>query len=117
MTEIVKQRGRAYRCTPCGFTTRKCRIEEHFYKRHVSEHEVPYMCVACEFRTGENSKSVRHQVQPGHTVKVDPVQNIIALRESSTPRFMITGQDLVKLSKEDSAEHWLSVRLATDKTR
>ena len=114
MTEIVKQRGRAYRCTPYGFTSRKARIEEHFYKRHISEHEVPFMCLACEFRTGDNTKFTRHQASAGHAGKVDPVQSIIALKESAIPRFIITGQDLIKLSREESAEHWLSIGLATD---
>ena len=114
MTEIVKQRGKAYRCTPCGLTSRKARIEEHFYKRHISEHEVPFMCLACEFRTGDNTKFTRHPASAGHTEKVDPVQSIIALKESATPRFIITGQDIIKLSREESAEHWLSVGLTTD---
>ena len=109
MTEIAKSRGRAYRCTPCGYTSRKCRIEEHFHKRHVTEHHVPFMCVVCEFRTGDNTKCVRHQESPGHMARVDRVQNLIALQESSAPRFMIMGQDVVKLRKEESAEHWIEV--------
>ena len=39
----------------------------------------------------------------------DPVQNLIALQESSAPRFMIMGQDVVKLNKEESAENWIEV--------
>ena len=109
MVEIVKNKGRAYRCNPCGFISRKCRIEEHFYKQHVTEHQVPYMCVVCEFRTGDNTKFVRHQSSTGHLEKVDPVQNLIALQESSSPRYMAIGQDVTKLSREDSAEHWLAV--------
>ena len=77
--------------------------------RHVTEHQVPFMCVVCEFRTGENTKFVRHQESPGHMASVDPVQNLIALQESSAPRLMIMGQDVVKLSKEESTEHWLEV--------
>ena len=109
MTEIANRRGRAYRCTPCGYTSRKCRIEEHFYKRHVTEHQVPFMCVVCEFRTGDNTKFVRHQESPGHMARVVRVQNLIALQESSAPRFMIVGQDVVKLSKDESAEHLIEL--------
>ena len=109
MTEIAKNRGRAYRCTPCGYTSRKCRIQEHFYRKHVTEHQVPFMCVVCEFRTGDNTKFVRHQESPGRMARVDPVQNLIALQESSAPRFMIVVQDVVKLSKEESAEHWIEM--------
>ena len=99
---------------PCGFTSRKCRIEEHYYKRHVSEHEVPFQCIVCQFRTGDNSKYVKHQDSPAHTAKVDPVSNLVALQESSTPKYMVMGQDVVKLSREESAEHWLAVGCTTD---
>ena len=109
MTDIVKQRGRAYRCLACNFTTRKCRIEEHFFKRHVTEHQVPFLCSVCDFRTGDNSKFVRHQESPGHLSRVEPLENLVALQESSTPRYMVMGQDVEKLSKEESSEHWLSV--------
>ena len=80
----------------------------------MAEHEVPYQCIVCQFRTGDNSKYVRHQDSPSHASKVDPVSNLVALQESSTPRYMIMGQDVVKLSKEDSAEHWPSVGLVED---
>ena len=109
MTEIAKNRGRAYRCSPCGYTSRKCRIEEHFLRKHVTEHQGSFMCMVCEFRMGDNTKFVRHQESMGHIARVDPVQNLIALQESSAPRFMIVGQEVVKLSKEESAEHWTEV--------
>ena len=70
---------------------------------------MPYMSVVCEFRTGDNTKFVRHQSSPGHQEKVDLVQNLIAFQESSSPRFLVFVQDVTKLSKEDSAEHWLSI--------
>ena len=69
-------------------------------------------CAACEYQTGDNSKFVRHQDSSGHMDKVYPVQNFTALRESSTPRFIIMGHDANRLSK-DSAEQWLSMRLVT----
>ena len=109
MTDIVKQRGRAYRCLTCNITSRKCRIEEHFFKRHVTEHQVPFLCSVCEFRTSDNAKFVRHQESPGHMARVEPLENLVALQESSTPRYMVMGQDVVKPSKEESSEHWLSV--------
>ena len=61
MTDIVKQRGRAYRFLTCNFTSPKCRIQEYFFKPHVTEHQVPFLCSVCEFRTGDNAKFVRHQ--------------------------------------------------------
>ena len=54
MVELVKKRGRAYRCVPCGDIESKHRAEAHFYKKHVAEFEVPFMCVACDFR-GEDA--------------------------------------------------------------
>ena len=77
--------------------------------KHVTEHQVPFMCVVCEFRTGDNTKFVRHQESSGHMARVEPGQNRIALQEFSAPRFMIMGQDIVELSKEDSTEHWNEV--------
>ena len=109
MVEIVENKGRAYRCNPCGFIARKCRIEEHFYKQHLTEHQVPYMCVVCEFRMGDNTKFVRHQSSIGYLEKVDPIPSLIAMQEASSPRYIIFGQDVTKLSREDSAEHWLSI--------
>ena len=76
--------------------------------------EVPYIGVACEYRMGDNSKFVHHQDSPGHTEKVDPIQNIIAQSDSATPRYLIMGQDVIKLSKEDRTEHWLAVGYQTD---
>ena len=87
----------------------KCRIEEHFYKCHVTEHQCPFLCLVCEFRTGDNAKFVRHQESPGHLAKVEPLENFVALQMLSSPRCMVMGQDVMKLSKEESAENWLSV--------
>ena len=51
MIELVKKMGRASRCVPCGYIESKHRAENHFYKKHVAEFEVPFMCVACDTRS------------------------------------------------------------------
>ncbi|MCG8047970.1 MAG: hypothetical protein N0E48_20515 [Candidatus Thiodiazotropha endolucinida] len=116
MLEIAKKNGRAYKCTPCGYIGRKNRVEEHFYKKHVSEFEVPYLCVGCEFRTGDNAKFVRHQETPGHRSKVDTIQDLVALQVSTTPRHMVIGQDVLKLSREESNSHWMNVGMESEET-
>ena len=82
----------AYRCLLFGFTSRKCRIEEH-------------QCIVCQFRTGDNSRSMSDT----RTLPLTPGKYIQC---QTWWHFM--GQDVVKLSKEDSAEHWLSVGQVTD---
>ena len=109
MVELVKNRGRAYRCVPCGYIESKHRAEVHYYKKHVAEFEVPFMCVACDFRGGDATKFQRHQESPGHLEKTDPLASEIAIQHSQSPRFNVYGKDVVRLSREDSAKHWLSV--------
>ena len=109
MIELVKKRGRAYRCVPCGHIESKHRAEAHFYKKHVAEFEVPFMCVACDFRGGDATKFQRHQESPGHLEKMDSLTSEIAIQNSKTPRFLLYGEDVIRLTKEESARHWLSV--------
>ena len=101
MIELVK-RGRAYRCVPCGYIESKHPAEAHFYKKHVAEYEVPFMCVACDFWGGDATKFQRHQESPGLTSE-------IAIQHSKSPKFILYGEDVIRLSKEESAKHWLSV--------
>ena len=89
MVELVKNRGRAYRCVPCGYIESKHRAEVHYYKKHVAEFEVPFMCVACDFRGGDATKFQRHQESPGHLEKTDPLTSEIAIQHSQSPRFMM----------------------------
>ena len=73
MIELVKKRGRVYRCFPCGYIESKHRAEAHFYKKHAAELEVPFMCVACDFRGRDATKFQRHQESLGHLEKMDPL--------------------------------------------
>ena len=109
MIELVKKRGRAYRCVPCGYIESKQRAEAHFYKKHVAEYEVPFMCVACDFRGGDATKFQRHQESPGHLEKMEPLTSEIAIQNSKSPKFIVYGEDVIRLSKEESARHWLSM--------
>lgn len=114
MIDLVLKRGRAYRCQPCGYMESKSRVECHFYKKHVPEFEVPFMCHPCDFRTGDQQKFQRHQESPGHQEKMDPLMEIVALQVSQVPRFIKVGEDIIKLSKTESAKHWLEVSSLTD---
>ena len=40
---------------------------------------------------------------------VEPLENLVAFQMLSSPRYMVMGQDVMKLSKEEKAEHWLYV--------
>lgn len=111
MLNIVLPRGRAYRCVPCGYVENKSRMEKHFYSTHVPEHQVPYVCKPCEFKTGDVGKFERHQLSPNHLEKVpasDVLLQAAAYQISSVPRTMVVGEDVLKLSRDESSQHWLS---------
>lgn len=109
MVKEVMKRGRAYRCTLCGYTEIKSRVEQHFYHKHVAEYEVPFLCAVCNFRTGDNDKFTRHQESPLHQAKVDPLTESVCLQVSQVPRTVKYGEDVTKLTRTDSAQHWMSV--------
>ena len=109
MLQFVVKRGRAYRCDPCAYVENKSRTTLHFYNRHVLEHEIPYACVQCEFKTGDRKKLDRHLESPNHREKVDIQLEGLSVLVSQTPRFIQEGTDIVKLTKEDSARHWMGV--------
>lgn len=111
MLNIVLPRGRAYRCVPCGYVENKSRMEKHFYSTHVPEHQVPYVCKPCEFKTGDVGKFNRHQLSPNHLEKVpasDVLMQAAAYQISSVPRSMVVGEDVLRLSRDESSQHWLS---------
>ena len=41
--------------------------------------------------------------------KTDPLSSEIAVQHSKSPKFIVDSEDVVRLSKEQSAKHWLSV--------
>ena len=56
-------------------------------------------------------KFSRHQQSPNHLEKVpltDVLLQAAAYQVSSVPRTMVTGEDVERLSREDSSQHWLS---------
>ena len=67
------------------------------------------MCVAWDFRGGDGTKFQRHQESAGHLEKMDPLTSEIAIQHSKSPKFIPYGEDVIRLSKEESAKHWLSV--------
>ena len=73
------------------------------------EHEIPYGCVQCEFKTGDRKKPDRHLESPNHREKVDLQLESLSVLVSQTPRFIQEGTDIMRLSKEDSARHWMGV--------
>ena len=55
------------------------------------------------------TKFQRHQESPGHLEKMDPLTSEIAIQNSRSPKFILYGEDVIRLTKEESARHWLSV--------
>lgn len=111
MINVVLSRGRAYKCVPCAYVENKSRMEKHFYTSHVAEYQVPYMCKPCEYRTGDAGKFARHQQSPSHLEKVPPTDVLLeatAYQVSSVPKTMVVGEDVLRLSREESSQHWLS---------
>ena len=92
MLEYVLKRGRAYRCVPCAYIENKSRTTLHFYNKHVLEHEIPYACVQCEFKTGDRKKLDRHLESPNHREKVDLQLEGLSVLVSQTPRFIEEGK-------------------------
>lgn len=95
---------------PCGYIENKTRVERHFYEKHVSDFEIPYVCKACDFKTGDSGKFTRHQESPAHSEKVtDPLLQAVCYQISTAPRFIRLGADMLKLSRAESRGHWLHV--------
>ena len=109
MVQFVLTRGRAYRCVPCGYVENKSRTEVHFYNQHVVDSDIPFVCVTCDFKTGDKRKLDRHLESPGHVEKLESGLEGLEVINSPTPRYIQVGKDIVKLSKEDSARHWTRV--------
>ena len=99
MTDIVKQQGRAYRCLTCNFTSHKCQIEEHFFKRHVTEHQAPFLCSVCEFRTGDNAKLASIRSRPGHLARVELLENLVAPSGVVKPQVYGDGTGCCEVAK------------------
>ena len=98
MIELVKKRGLGYRCCRCGYVENKHRAEYHFYKKHVAEFEVPFMCVTCDFRGEDTAKFLRHQESPGHLEKTGSLMTEMVVQHSQAPMFILYGDDLVRLT-------------------
>ena len=107
--QYILSRGRAYRCIPCGYVENKSRTEVHFYSQHVVDSDIPYVCVTCDFKTGDKKKLERHVESPADLEKVESGLDGLEIINSATPRFIEIGKDIVKLSREDSARHWTRV--------
>ena len=101
--QYILSRGRAYRCIPCGYVENKSRTEVHFYSQHVVDSDIPYVCVTCDFKTGDKKKLERHVESPADLEKVESGLDGLEIINSATPRFIEIGKDIVKLSREDSA--------------
>ena len=109
MIQYVLKRGRAYRCLDCNYVENKSRMMLHYYDKHVLEYQIPFTCVPCVFKTGERKKLDRHLESPNHREKVTLDMESMSTLISQTPRYIKEGEDIEKLSKEDSARHWMGV--------
>ena len=56
----------------------------------------------------------RHLESPNHKEKVDSVLVSLGTLISATPRFIEHGKDIMRLTKEDSARHWMGVSTVMD---
>lgn len=56
----------------------------------------------------------RHLESPNHKEKVDSVVVSLGTLISATPRFIEHGKDIMRLTKEDSARHWMGVSTVMD---
>ena len=113
MIQFVLKRGRAYRCLDCNFVENKSRMMLHYYDKHVLEYQIPFTCVTCVFKTGERKRLDRHLESPNHREKVALDMESMSTLISQTPRYIKEGEDIEKLSKEDSAMHWMGVSQVT----
>ena len=105
----VLSRGRAYRCVSCGYVEGKSRAELHFYTQHVVDSEIPFTCVPCDFKTGSKKKLDTHLESPGHREKLGTGLDGLEVINSQTPRYIEVGRDIVRMSRDDSARHWIGV--------
>ena len=112
--QFVLTRGRAYRCVPCGYEENKSRTKVQFYSQHVMDAEIPFVCVTCDFKTGDKKKLDRHLESPGHMEKLESGLEGLEVIHSSTPKYIQVGKDIVKLSKEDSVRHWTKVSMTVE---
>ena len=113
MIQYVLKRGRAYRCLDCNYIENKSRMMLHFYNKHVLEYQIPFTCMPCVFKTGERKKLDRHLESPNHKEKVALDMESMSTLISQTPRYINEGEDIEKLSKVDSARHWIGVSQVT----
>ena len=111
---VLTRGGGAYRCVPCGYVEKKSRTELHFYNHHIVDSDTPFVCVTCDFKTGDKNKLDTHLV-PGAFRKVG-IRTLEGLDVINlpTPRHIQVGKDIVKLSKEYSARHWTKVSISGD---
>ena len=107
--QYILSRGRAYRCIPCGYIENKSWTEVHFYNQHVVDSDIPFVCVTCDYKTGDKKKLERHVESPAHLEKVESGLDGLEIITSASPRYIEVGKDIVKLSREDSARHWTRV--------
>ena len=102
-------RGTAYRCVSFGYIEGKSRAELHFYTQHVVDSEIPFTCVPCDFKTGSKKKLDTHLVSSGHFQKLGTGLDGLEVINSQTPCYIEVGRDIVRMSRDDSARHWIGV--------
>ena len=115
MIQYVLKRGRAYRCLDCNYIENKSRMMLHYYDKHVLDYQIPFTCMPCVFKTGERKKLDRHLESPNHREKVALDMESMSTLISQSPHYIKEGEDIKKLSKEDSAKHWMGVSQVTGK--
>ena len=89
--QYILARGRAYRCIPCGNVENKSRTEVHFNSQHVVDSDIPYLCVPCDFTTGDKKKLETHVESPVH-LEVESWLDRLEIINSATPRYIEIGK-------------------------
>ena len=85
----------------------------HLYRYHVPLDQVPYYCSLCHFLTAEKDKLTSHvkgytkHVEAAKTLEKSgvPLENF--LRANSNPVHLTEGVHFIRLSREESRQHWL----------
>ena len=117
--EKARRMGRAWQCLRCrneeGKPTvdRKCRIEEHLMKVHLSLTEVPFYCKLCLFRCQRREQLDHHVNAHKRHMEMAVKRNIL----DHTPCLVVNAKphvfgpaDYGALTSEESLQHFMGFR-------
>lgn len=130
MTEAEVQalkRERAYKCLDyeepmIKYTGERRQVSAHLYKYHIPLDQVPYYCSLCHFLTAEKEKLTAHvkgyskHVEAAKALEKSGVPQENFLRANSNPVHLTEGVHFIRLSREESRQHWLKMNASRTHT-